>query len=226
LIFVEAKRLLPVRVVRPKDAGPFERLPLVIGLHGLGDNAENFVGLFRRRGIEGRFLFAVPDGPYPFPAGSRGVGFNWYLRAPEGQDAVGLRAHAMNVEFVLDVLAAVKRNYLVDERKVFLMGFSQGGGMTFSVGLTRPDLFRGLVPIGGWAQPGEHGEANLASAAKHTRFLICHSPEDRVVPFDGAQRAAKLLAGAEVPHELVEYAGGHTLPKELLERIAAWIGKH
>jgi phospholipase/carboxylesterase len=223
LIFVESTRLLPVRVVKPADGTPFERLPLVIGLHGLGDNAENFVSLFKRRGIEGRFLFAVPDGPYPFPAGSRGVGFNWFLRPPRGQNAVGLRAHAMNVQFVLDVLEAVKKHHMVDERKVFLMGFSQGAGMTFSVGLTRPDLFRGLIPVGGWPQPGEHGEANLAAAAKHTRFLICHSPEDRVVTFDNAERAEKLLSDAGIANELVEYAGGHTLTKDLLQQIATWV---
>jgi len=225
LIFVEAKRLLPVRVVKPADAKPFERLPLVIGLHGLGDNAENFVSLFRKRGIEGRFLFAVPDAPYPFPAGSRGVGFNWHLQPPKGKSAVGLRAHAMNVQFVLEVLEAVKRNYLVDERKVFLMGFSQGAGMTISVGLTRPDRFRGLIPIGGWSQPGEHSEASLTAAAKHTRFLVCHSPEDRVVPFGNAGKTVKFLSDAGISNDLVEYAGGHTLPKDVLEKVVAWIEK-
>jgi len=223
-VFVAATRLVPVRVVTPDDMKPFERLPLVIGLHGLGDDAENFVRLFARRGITGRFLFAVPDAPHPMPAGSRGVGYSWYFRSPEGGTADGIRSHALNVKFVLDVLDAVKKHYRVDERKVFLMGFSQGAGMTLSVGLARPDLFRGLIPIGGWAQPGEHSEAALLAVAEEaTRVLICHSPEDRVVPFEGAEKAAELLTNAGIRNRLVEYDGGHTVSKAVLSEIVTWI---
>ena len=161
----------------------------------------------------------MPEAPYPFAVGQR-VGYSWTDRSPDAGLTEGMRSRELTEKYVLDVLAAVKRHYLVDERKVFLMGFSQGAGMTFSVGMDHPDLFRGLIPIGGWCDPGEHTKASVARAAKHANFLVCHSPSDRMVPFgirrdsDALEWVADLVQGLKKSQAVVEIA-------ELLELAPA-----
>ncbi|MHC4473684.1 MAG: alpha/beta hydrolase [Planctomycetota bacterium] len=228
----EAGRLIPVgspvlatvRVIEPKgERPPWQRLPLVIGLHGLGGSGESFAALFSRRGIEVPFLYCVPQAPYAYSPGRR-IGYSWSLRGPRISPAHSLGSHRLSVRYVLDVLEAVKREYPVDERNVFLMGFSQGAAMAFSVGLRHPDLFRGVIPVGGWVDPGEHRPAALGPAAKHGLFFVCHSPEDRLVTFDSCETAIRLLEAHSIPHRILRYEGGHSMPKELVEKIVAWIG--
>jgi phospholipase/carboxylesterase len=223
LLSVPARHLLPVRVVLPKGYDRGRRSPLVIALHGLGDNAESFATMFQRRGIDVPFLFAVPEAPYPYGVRASKIGYSWTNHDPEAGLIEGMNSHRLTEKYVLDVLAAVKRHYLVDERKVFLMGFSQGAGMTFSVGMDHPDLFRGLIPIGGWCDPGEHTKAVVRKAARDANFLVCHSPDDRVVPFREAERALTFLTASEITHRLIRYEGGHTLPKDLMEEVVAWV---
>jgi len=214
-----------VRVVAPRgEREPWDRLPLVIGLHGLGSSAESFVRLFTRLDEPVPFLYCAPQAPYAFGGGGR-VGYSWSLRDPGTGTAAQLRSRLLAERYVLDVLAAVKREHRVDERRVFLLGFSQGAGMAFTIGLKHPDLFRGVIPVGGWSDPGEHRPAALDRAARHGQFLVCHSPEDRVVPFSSCETAAKLLRDHDVPHRVLRYEGGHSMPKGLVKRIVAWIEK-
>jgi phospholipase/carboxylesterase len=218
-IAVKAEYLAEVRVVEPEgEREPHERLPLVVGLHGFGDNAANFAGLFLGRRVAQPFLFAVVETPYPFLSSSRGVGYSWELEGVPGASA----SASLSADLVLRAIEAVKREWRVDERRVFLLGFSQGAGLAYRVGLANPHLFAGVIPVGGWLDAGEHPEARMA-AAKATRFLVCHSEEDRMVPFAAATAAVAELARFAVPHDLVRYAGGHSLPEDLVRRIAAWV---
>jgi hypothetical protein len=50
---------------------------------------------------------------------------------------------------VLDVLADLRRRYQVDSDRVFLSGTGQGGDMAYDIGLSHPDQFAGVVPMGG-----------------------------------------------------------------------------
>lgn len=50
---------------------------------------------------------------------------------------------------VLDVLREVRRHFAVDSDRVFLVGLGQGGNMALDVGLAHPDLFAGVIPVGG-----------------------------------------------------------------------------
>lgn len=65
--------------------------------------------------------------------------------------AVGLgRAYGYTTDeqaAVYDVLRDVQRRFNVDSDRVFLTGFGEGGVMAFDVGLSRPDLFAGVLPF-------------------------------------------------------------------------------
>src|SRR5204863_684995 len=49
---------------------------------------------------------------------------------------------------VTETLRDLRRRFNVDSDRVFLFGLGQGGLMAFDVGLTHPDLFAGVIPMG------------------------------------------------------------------------------
>lgn len=220
---IRGEFLAEYRVVAPDEGSVEGRLPVVVALHGYGDDAGNFAALFRRRSLPQPFLFVTVETPYAFPAGPRGLGYSW---TKEGiSPGVAEESAKLCAELVIRVIEDVKRNHRIDERKVYLLGFSQGAGLAFRVGIAHPELFAGVIPVGGWFDAGAHTPEELRHAARHGAgpFLVCHSPGDRVVPFASATEAAAELAKLELGYELVEYEGGHSLPAALLTRITDWM---
>lgn len=51
-------------------------------------------------------------------------------------------------ETVTEVLRDVRRRFNVDSDRVFLFGFGEGASMALDIGLSKPDLFAGVVPMG------------------------------------------------------------------------------
>jgi pimeloyl-ACP methyl ester carboxylesterase len=49
---------------------------------------------------------------------------------------------------VLETLRDLRRRYSVDSDRVFLFGLSESAKMAFDVGITHPDLFAGVIPMG------------------------------------------------------------------------------
>src|SRR5262249_42163931 len=75
----------------------------------------------------------------------------YILVAPAWVDGLGptynytVEEHAA----VVEVLRDLRRRFQVDSDRVFLFGFSEGGNMAYDVGLSHPDLFAGVAPMGG-----------------------------------------------------------------------------
>lgn len=89
-----------VRVLAPEGMNGWQRYPLVIGLHGLGDNGENFAKLFAARELEQPFIYVAAQAPYPFPI-QGGLGFSWTLREPDAAAARSMLSQRLSSEYVL-----------------------------------------------------------------------------------------------------------------------------
>src|SRR5262249_21804427 len=80
------------------------------------------------------------------PAGEQG----YIVAAPEWQSGVNAgygyreREHAV----VLATIRDLRRKYNLDSDRVFLFGLGQGAVMAFDVGLSHPDEFAGVIPMG------------------------------------------------------------------------------
>lgn len=219
---VTASVLATVRVVDPDDVRPGQRYPVLMALHGAGGSIETFAQLFKGNAVPQPFFFCTPEAPYG-AAGGREADFVWFKpETGERRRPAALQRKLAN-EYVLAVLEAVLKAYPVDPRRVFLMGFSQGGFLAYTVGLKNPELFAGVIPIGTWLDPTDFTPEEMKRAAAHTRVLICHSPDDlRVAPSE-ARAASTFLQKYGVPHELVRYSGGHALTAEVARKVADWV---
>jgi pimeloyl-ACP methyl ester carboxylesterase len=73
----------------------------------------------------------------------------YLLAAPEWNNGFG-KSYGYTVEeqsVVYETLRDLQRRFNVDTDRVFLAGYGEGGAMAFDVGLSRPDLFAGVLPF-------------------------------------------------------------------------------
>lgn len=152
-------------------AGHTGALPVIVALHGKGDNGRDFLagtGLHRARAI-----VAAPTG----------AGLAWspapYARTTFDEDQAFVRA-------LLDDLRSTFAT-----TNTYLVGFSNGGGLAVHLSLTGLEL-AGVATVAAAvrATPDE-----IADSRQPVDYLNIHGTFDDVVPFAGEQRSP--YSGAE-----------------------------
>ena len=105
----------------------------------------------------GGYLYACPNAPLTFELGPGHVGYG--RTPPRGE---GTAEHAQRaVEMLETTFDEVMEQYHVAAGKVILMGFSQGGGMTYRCGLGSPETFAGLAALSSTMPEPEELEGRL-----------------------------------------------------------------
>jgi phospholipase/carboxylesterase len=212
----DAKAIRYCRLMLPDDFDPSLEYPLLIGLHGLGDNPEHFIGLWE--GFENHdFIFAAPQALYPFPV-SGDVGYSWFMADPATE--AGYHSSMVAIDHVISLLDALERDFMISD--VFLMGFSQGCTMTWNAGLTNPDRFDGLVGFGGWLDQGLLEEA-LMEIGPGCDVFVAHGIDDPVVPFEAGEETFTILSGMGCDAEFYAFEGGHTVDRITLTAAEEWM---
>jgi enterochelin esterase-like enzyme len=100
----------------------------------------------------------------------------YILVAPEwrpgwGDDKKDYRFSVDENRTVLNVLRDVRRRFSVDSDRVFLSGLGQGGVMSYDVGLGHPDLFAGVIPMGG--APFFHAQRYWRNGQYLPFYVVC-----------------------------------------------------
>jgi phospholipase/carboxylesterase len=219
LLYSPGRALFPVRIHLPADFDPAKKYPLVIGLHGYGDKADNFTKIWKRFDKPG-FIFAAPETPYPFVDGGD-VGYSWGTDAA-GDTTSASAARLLTEEYVLRVADAVAGRYGVD--KTFLLGFSQGCGLAYEVGIRHSRRFAGIICFGGWLDTTWVKPAAVL-AAKDLPVFSGHAKDDRVVEYKSATEARAILKKAGYRVEAFDFIGGHRVPPEGLLKAQEWMKK-
>ena len=183
----------PPIVVPPEGHDPRTPAPLIIALHGYGDRAENFPRLWEGTAANIGAVLAVPRAVRPV-----GNGFSW-----GGVDEADTIVQ-LSLEYVEARLA-------VDEKRVVITGFSQGGFMAMAVGLRHPELFAGVIVMAGGYIPEVDVPPDAGRDAP--RYYFMAGDQDRAVK--GAKRAYKDFKAAGYLVKLrVLLDTGHAFPKD------------
>ena len=162
-----------------RPAGGGAGVPLVFVYHGHGSTAELAE---RRFGVDRLWPAAVSvypqgvatPGPVTDPAGLRA---GWQHRLGD----VGDR----DVRFFDALLARVRHDYLIDDRRVYVTGHSNGGGFAYLLWEARPAVFAAVGPCSA-------GGLNVGRLTPKPA-IVCGGLSDTVVPFDHQRRAMEAV---------------------------------
>jgi polyhydroxybutyrate depolymerase len=165
----------PVDLEVPDDYNHAEPTPLLILLHGYGANAfvqTAYTGLDALVGEAG-ILFAAPDGLVD------GTGKQFWNAGPA---CCGVNAPEVDdVAYIGGLIEEIAAVWNVDPDRVYLVGHSNGGFMSYRMACDRPDLIAGIVNLAGAA----HGNSVPCDVSEAVSVLHIHGDADDVVPYEG-----------------------------------------
>lgn len=224
VLFVPACKLVKCHVRVPRDFDPQKETVLVVGLHGNGGKAEQFVKLWDR--MEHRdFVFAVPEGAYPKPstAGGLGGGFSWEIQIRD--EELWRRGDPLTIAYIADVVGYLSSGMKIKE--VYLLGFSQGAAYAYLTGISKPDLFDGIICFGG-RLPSLSTSYSVCSEedlkkAHDLGVFIGHGTGDRAIGIQAGLDAKSVLEAAGYDVVFRRFDGGHEIPAEVLNAALSWM---
>lgn len=193
---------------RPAATDPEGALVL---LHGRGGDEQQLAGLFDLLDPDQRLLGLAPRGPHSY-----GPGYVWYdVERPGSPEPETFLASTEALAEWLDEL-----DFPLE--RVTIGGFSQGGTMSYALGLAeRRPRPAALISLSGYV-PGVEGWP-LDLGLPLPRIAIGHGTLDNVIPVELARSASSRLAGAGAEVLFRETPIGHSIDPEFVEELAAWL---
>jgi phospholipase/carboxylesterase len=201
----------------------------VIWLHGLGANGDDFVPVVPELGLSKgkavRFIF--PHAP------QRPVTINGGYVMPAWYDILSLSDTARQIDVAGITTSRAQINALIAREvargipanHIVIAGFSQGGAMAYSIGLSYPERLAGVVALSAYL-PAPAWLAEHRSAANHqTPLLVVHGTQDPVVSLALGQQAHTWLQQHEYAVTWQTYPMAHQVCLQEIQVIGAWLNR-
>jgi poly(3-hydroxybutyrate) depolymerase len=103
---------------------------------------------------------------------------------------------------VMNVMDLVRKEYSIDDKRIYLIGHSMGGGGTWYLGAKHPDLWAGLAPIA----PAAFGAPKDLEKLKNVPVIVVQGGNDTLVKPEGTRRWVDKLKELKLTYEYVEIA--------------------
>ena len=188
--------------------------PALFLLHGRGANEEDLLGLVPF--LDTRLLCIAPRAPFDFSFG----GFTWYdirgVGTPEPDQ------FAESYDRLCTFLDDMQMNYPIDPARTFLLGFSMGTVMSYSMSLTKPDRIKGVAAHSGYIPENTALQFRWNTLAG-TSFFVAHGVDDPVIPVTFGRRAKELLSKTNAPLTYREYPIQHQISDKSLADLSSWL---
>ncbi|MFZ3191895.1 MAG: dienelactone hydrolase family protein [Moraxellaceae bacterium] len=199
----------------------------VIWLHGLGANGDDFVPIVPELGLPQnlavRFIFPhAPEIPVTINAGY--VMPAWYDilsldKVSRQVDLVGIERSRQQIVGLIEREQA--RGIPAD--RIVIAGFSQGGAMAYSVGLTYPERLAGVMALSAYIPSIEGLASQRHTANQQTPIFVAHGTQDPVVGLAMGQQAVDWLQQQAYPVEWHQYLMQHQVCLEEIQQIGRWL---
>jgi len=164
----------PAEVAIPPDYDPTVSYPLVMVLHGHGANGRTetaYLQLFNFVNSK-QFILLFPDG---LPDENDEPAWNG-AACCTGDDSVD------DVGYLSGLIEEAKQTYNIDAKRVYLVGHSNGGFMSFRMACEASTLFTALVSLAG----GTYDDpADCQPGTPPVSALVVHGTADGTIPYDG-----------------------------------------
>jgi len=166
----------------PAGYHPNESLPLIVVVHGAfdtGKGMEKFSG-FSRLSDKERFIVMYPNG----------IGILGFLQHWNAGHCCGKAADDQidDVGFVSAAIDDLCSKFDVDQKRIYMTGFSNGGMFTYRFGAEKSDMLAAIAPLaaslGGKSSP-DMPAWRSPEPSKPLSVLVMHGLTDEDIPFAG-----------------------------------------
>ncbi|SDR04587.1 Phospholipase/Carboxylesterase [Chryseobacterium soldanellicola] len=180
------KSAIPYRLLSPKEVIPGKKYPLVITFHNssrIGNDNQNQLKPLARIWIRDEIY----------------RNFNCFVIAPQfnkrssdyvkGDDDILKSLPSNDVHEILKLIDETEKNYPVDRRRIFLIGYSMGASTAQNLFSLRPEKFAALISIAGVA------DFSNIEKLKRKKIWLIHGKQDIDNPYMVSEELYRKLAG-------------------------------
>lgn len=191
---------------------------MLLLLHGVGSNEHDLIQLAPY--LDPRFFVVSARAPITLAPGM----YAWFeVQLDPVRPIINPQQAESSREKLLTFIDKAIETYRIDPLRVYLMGFSQGAIMSFSVSLTHPEKMAGIVAMSGRVLPEIVPHIAAPEALRDLPIFVAHGTEDQVLPIHHGRAARELLQRLPVALTYREYPIGHQISDQSLADIAGWL---
>ena len=195
-----------------------ENPPVFILMHGIGGNEKMLSYLSSQ--LPDDFLIFLLRAPYPLKTDS----YSWFqVDFSDGIPIINFDDFEESRKKVVQFIEYIGTKYDFDRQRIYLGGVSQGGEMAYSVGLTRPDLLKGIVVFSSRIAPEIQSIAAADEALRRLKIFIYHGTNDMVIPVKLAQESVKYLQEIGLQPVYKETQDKHRINIKVFYEINRWL---
>ncbi|MDA7653519.1 prolyl oligopeptidase family serine peptidase [bacterium] len=187
-VYFRVKKALPraVKTYIPKGYNSDNKYPLILNLHGYSLNSDWHNNYFSLKSLadEKGFIFCIPDGLRDSQNNQR-----W-----NATDACcGSRNDLSDdSKYLREVIDSAIKKFSVDRKRIYSMGFSNGGFMSYRIAYDHSDILAAIAPIAGVG----YKDKNKVTPKHPVHLLHIHGTSDATVPFEGGNWGGPHFPGA------------------------------
>jgi predicted peptidase len=247
-MFADSNEQMPYALFVSSKVTRNTKSPLIVSLHGLGGDQNTMVReslrsvelaeqggyiLVAPMGYNSGGWYGIPPNPPraggPNPAG-RGNGGGRGVTAGGTAITEPAKVREASEKDVMLVLDMVRKEFNVDERRIYLMGHSMGGAGTYYLGSKHANVWAALAPIAPAAMGMTNDRTKVLQAIKDAGvpMLVSMGDADEAVPVANVRLWVDTMKELKMNVDYKEYPGVTHGPimGASMESIYAFFAKH
>lgn len=194
------------------------KAPCLILLHGVGANETGFIELATQ--MDPRFSVVLVRAPLEFGP----MQFGWFqVSFTANGPSINAQQASQSRQKLIQFIEHLPNLYPVDSQHIYIAGFSQGGIMSASVGLTAVQKVAGFGILSGRILPEVLPEVQPSAELETVDAFISHGVLDQKLGIHFARNAKDVLQGLNVPLEYHEYQADHCLNAQMIADFKLWL---
>lgn len=192
--------------------------PLLVAVHGYGAH-KNYMMREARKIAPADFAIVSIQAPHQHwrenAAGKMKIGFGWLT---DFKPAESVALHQKFVSGVIEKLSAAR---LIDEKRIYLFGFSQACALNFRFAFTFPKMPRGVIGVCGGI-PSDLAE-NENYRPTDAKIFYLYSTGDEFYPLEKYEKFDEKLRGFLPDYQSKSYDAKHEITDEMREDMKTWL---
>lgn len=199
--------------VLPEGVSPDAELPMVVFFHGRGDYPRPPKGAFL--GLEAPVRLILPQAPTRL-----GKGFTWLpVSARNGESDALVRSLLRVSDHVAEFIQEVRWRHPTWGTPV-VSGFSQGGMISFALGVYHPEVVGAAFPVAGWLPPSLRQGARWNG---HPPIWAIHGTKDPILKYHRTENSVDEMRSRGFDVELESFPAEHRMTRPMRVQLRDWI---
>jgi len=206
---------LEYNILEPKN--PSENPPLLLMLHGYGSDEHDLFSFADE--LNQKFLVVSLKAPI-----SLGFGGNaWYDIAytENAEKWTNVPQALKSRSLVMECLDIIHKEKNTNPNETYLLGFSQGAILGYSLSINFPQRFKGVLALSGYVD--KQLLPKTLEADKYPDYFVSHGKQDGVIPIAWAQKSAEYLKENQFNFEYNEYNMEHGINPQCFADFMGWL---